>query len=535
MNIAGFKYHSQLSFDFNYSKPLKLSSLEVSVLSLLENMDDSCFEREPDGKKPGRPACLDAYTMMVIILYARVNGRYSSRDIERLCGRDIFIHSVLDGRDYPDHVTINRFIKRHPKSIEQVLVNCCKNLDRMGELGKEILFQDGTKIESRASKYSFVWKTGILKNKEKLRWKCIKLAEEIAQYLDLESFAIDEYDDEIGKLKILRNKIELCGEKYVMEESGKGIRLAPCQRFYRKINELLDKYSQYGKDLMEIGDTRNSMSRTDKDATFMRMKEDHMRNGQLKPAYNIQTLVDSNYVVGCYSSSDRTDYATLEPSVRKINGSYDWRYKGYSADSGYDNLQNHQFLKEEKLADYIKPQNYEISKKRKARNDIGSFSNMEYDQQKNEFTCKAGKRLVAVKEGRRKSKSGVRNPVTTYECKRGCVTCPLRKECITHKGKTKHKYKRFTINVELERFRRTASGNIISDFGAEVRVNRSIQAEGTFAQIKANNSFRRFLSFGKERTTTEWILMSISINMIRFAYRIERNLVGVPFWYRIAS
>lgn len=528
MNITDFKYHSQLSFDFNYSKPLQLSALEVSILTLLENMDFSCFEREKESNKKGRNVYLDAYTMMVIILYARVNGCYSSREIERLCSRDIFLHSVLDGKDYPDHVTINRFIRRHPKSIEQVLINCVNNLAMKGEISKEILFQDGTKIESRASKYSFVWKTGVIKNKEKLKQKCIVLAEEIATYFNLEYFVIDERDDEINKLKILKTKIENCGAPYIIIDSGKGKRLTPEQRFYRDINAFLNKHKEYVSNLKDIGNDRKSMSKTDKDATFMRMKEDAMKNGQLKPAYNIQTLVDSNYIVGCYSSSDRTDYATMIPSIEKINSSYEWKYKGYCADSGYDTLPNHKFLDEQGLTDYIKPQNYEISKTRKIKNDIGLYSNMEYDETKNEFTCKNGKKLVAVRTYWNRKKQ-----ITQFSCLRGCVTCPFRNECISKKSKSK--YKSFSISLELEKYRRVSIDNITTEFGAEVRANRSIQAEGAFAQIKANNSFRRFLCFGKERSTTEWVLMSLAINVIRFSYRMEQGLIGSPFWYSIVA
>ncbi len=527
MNIADFKHHSQLHFDINCSMPLELTPLEVSILKLLENTDFSSFENEKGSRKKGRAACLDAYTMMIIILYARANGCYSSRSIERLCRRDIFLYSILDGRSCPDHVTVNRFIKQHPESIEQVLTSCCRNLAAIGEIGQEILFQDGTKIESRANRYSFVWKTGVMKNLEKLRQKCTVLAEEAASYLGLLHSAADEYDDVFSKLRMLKIRIEGSGEPYIITDRGRGKRLTPIQRYYRDIDESLRKYGEYADSIADIGAGRNSMSRTDKDATFMRMKEDAMRNGQLKPAYNIQTLVDSNYIVGCYSSADRTDYATMIPSIEKITSSYGWKYTGYCADSGYDTVANHSFLKEHGIADYIKPQNYEVSKKKKIRNDIGLYSNMEYDETRNEFTCRNGKRLVAVnsylKRGRR---------ITRYTCRRGCVSCPFRSKCISQKSRDK--YKSFSISLELEKYRRAALDNITSAFGAEVRVNRSIQAEGAFAQIKANNSFRRFLCFGKERTLTEWILMALTMNIIRFSHRLERGLAGKPFWHSVA-
>jgi hypothetical protein len=453
--------------------------------------------------------------------------------MEALCRRDLFIYAVLDGGEAPDHVTINRFIQRHPRSIEQVLTGCCRRLAEMGELSKEVLFQDGTKIESRANKYSFVWKSGIEKSMSRLRAKCIQLAQEAAGCLCLEHFCIDELDDEMNKLRILKAKIEGCGRPYAIERRGKGVAMTAEQRLHWQIEQAISKHCQYVSDLKAIGDGRRSMSKTDREATFMHLKEDHMRNGQLKPAYNIQALVDSNYIVGCHSSSDRNDYATMKPALEKISASYGWRYKEYCADSGYDSLQNHQLLERLGMTDYIKPQNYEIAKTRKAREDISLYQNMEYDSQRNEFICAAGRRLGAVGMAMHKSSSGASSPVTTYACKRGCVSCPLRRKC--NSGKKPRKYKTFTINIDFELYRRKALANITSQHGAEVRANRSIQAEGAFAQIKANLAFRRFLCFGKQRTTTEWVLMCITMNAIRLGYRLQSRIAGTPFWYSVPA
>ncbi len=527
MNITDFKYHSQLSFSMNCSRPLELFPTERAIIMLLEKMDFRWFEVESEKKVSGRPRVVDYYTMMVIVLYGKTQGKYSCREIAALCRRDMFLMAVLDGAPPPSYVTINRFVKEHPGAIDKVFINSNNNLEALGELGKEIIFQDGTKMESRAGRYTFSWKSSTKKHLVNLLLKGAALVEEISLHYGW-GIVADEFDDIPHKLKIVRAKIESSGEDYVIVRSGKGCRFTPAQRYYREVNKLLDKHADYVDILQRIGDGRNSMSKTDPDATFMRMKDDHMRNGQLKPAYNIQVMVDGNYIVGCHSSSDRTDYNTMVPALEKVNSSYAWKYSGYCADSGYDSLHNHVQLEQMGIKDYIKPQTYEQSKKAKVKKDIGRRENMEYNAEGDYYVCKAGRKLVATGTRKSKNQYGFVSILTKYACKRGCVSCPLRKACMK---RSKKKYKSFEVSAELAEYRKKALENISTEFGISARVNRSIQAEGVFAQIKANLSFRRFMCFGSERTKTEWTLMCLAMNAIRLGHRMTNDLTGVPFWY----
>jgi transposase len=496
---------------------------------LLQGIDYSLFDRESPNPSMGRPCSVDAYTMMVVIVYGRTQGKYSCRSLESLCRRDLFLHAVLEGRPAPDHVTINRFIKGHPESIMGFFDATVDRLSDLGELRKDIVFQDGTKIESRAGKYSFVWKTGVEKNLGKLREKAVALVCGMSLHYGW-GIACDEWDDPENKLRIARAKLGPAPPPGLLPPRGKGHPLPPGVKFRELADRYLEKFAEYRRSLSLIGPDRKSMSRTDRDATFMRMKEDHMRNGQLKPAYNIQTLVDGNYMVGCYSSNDRTDYGTMVPALDRLNQSHAWKYSGYCADSGYDSLQNRLALEQRGIKDYIKPQNYEISKKRSYGNDIGRKGNMAYDEKRDCYICANGKRLPFTREKKTRNRNGARGTIKVYRCTKGCLSCPLRKGCIKKGG---GKYKTLDVNVEFDRLREVALANITGGFGTEVRVNRSIQAEGSFAQIKANWSFRRFLSFGKTRTTSEWVLMGIAINAVHLGHRIEESVVGNPFWYEI--
>ena len=499
---------------------LELLPTEVALLTLLENLDYSKFKND----NFGRPAAIDSYTMMVIITYARMDNRFSSRAIEKLCKRDKFISAVLSNRKFPSHMTINRFIKNNPEAIEDFSVQIVKQLDLLGELSKDILFQDGTKIESRAGKYSFAWKSATVKNLEKLKIKIQNL------FVNTD-IACDEKDDFVNKLNILIAKLKSMNIELTPEKTGRGHSLTVEQKLYKQATEYLNKYNEYIVTIDKIGPNRNSMSKTDNDATFMRMKEDYMRNDQLKPAYNIQTLVDSNYIVGTYISSDRTDYYTMKPALEKVEKHYDWKYEGYCADSGYDSQINHAELENKEMTNYIKPQNWEISKKRKFIKDISRKENMEYDKKGDYYICANNKKLKLQKTYYKRNADKSRSEIKIYKCVKGCISCPLRSLCI----KTKAKYKRFDVNREYDQYRKICYENLTSEFGAEVRVNRSIQAEGVFARIKGNHNFRRFLSFGKTRTQTEWILMTMAMNISCFSARVERGLTSIPFWYKIES
>lgn len=140
---------------------------------------------------------------------------------------------------------------------------------------------------------------------------------------------------------------------------------------------------------------RNSYSKTDVEATFMRMKDDHMRNGQLKPRYNVQIAVENYFIIHTYISNDRTDYNTLIPVLEKHKVAFGHQPKEVTADSGYSSEQNLRYLKEEGIESYIKLQSHEQMKTRAYKNDIGKHYNMEKveDGETSYYLCKDGRKL----------------------------------------------------------------------------------------------------------------------------------------------
>ncbi|NPD71823.1 transposase, partial [Oceanispirochaeta sp. M1] len=447
--------------------------------------------------------------------------------VEHLCKRDLFLTQILQGRKAPDHTTIDRFIRRHGNAIDGLFFQVIERLGSLGELSKDIIYQDGTKVESKAGRYSFVWKKATSKNLDKLYRHIEILLSEANNHL---GWTLDFKDYDYG-LDTLIEQLKGTGKDLIPKRTGRGHRISEVQKLYRDALVYKEKLNRY-KDYLSSMVGRNSMSKTDPDATFMRMKDDYMRNGQLKPAYNLQVLVDSGYIVGSLASADRTDYATMIPAIDHMHKSLTWKYSKYCADSGYDSQQNFEYLEEQGVRAYIKPQGYEQEKKRKFRKDIGKKENMTFDADQDCFICTRGKKLEHKYVRTRKNQYGYETTTHIYRCRRGCKTCPTRSACMK---RSKAPYKQVQVNNKLAKYHRQALNLITSDEGSEIRVNRSIQAEGAFAQIKANWSFRRFLHSGMSGVHTEWLIMCLAMNAIRLGNRLARNEIGKPFHYRISE
>ena len=230
--------------------------------------------------------------MLKIVLYAAMNRLYSSRDIETACKRDINFMFLLEGSPAPDHATIARFKYLHFSEVsEKYLAAMSEWLYLHGEISGKDIFIDGTKIESCANRYTFVWKKSVTKNQAKLLEKAVSLVEQCEEVHAVK--VVHDGTVTLHKLKKLRKKLyKLKEEEGIAFVRGIGKRKSQLQKDIELLESYIGKLKEYTKHIHVCGD-RNSYSKTDPDATFMRMKEDHMLNGQLKPAYNLQHGVDS--------------------------------------------------------------------------------------------------------------------------------------------------------------------------------------------------------------------------------------------------
>ena len=302
---------------------------------------------------------------------------------------------------------------------------------------------------------------------------------------------------------------------------GTGKHKSPLQKDIEYLTETTKKQGEYGKYLRLMGEDRNSLSKTDPDATFMRLKEDHMRNGQLKAAYNIQMGVESEYIVGIGSYTDRTDVQTLVPFLERMRKHTGKSYKNVIADAGYESEENYTYLNEHNQTSYIKPTNYEISKTRKYKTNAFRIENMSYDKETDTFTCVNGEQLFFAYKTESKTKNGYVVEHRRYRTM-SCTQCPYKDKCY----KSKKNYKEIKVSLRFLEQRKESLQNIISEEGTKLRMNRSIQVEGAFGVIKQDMNFKRFLTRGKRKTETQFFVLAFAFNILKLKNRRENARFG---------
>ena len=308
---------------------------------------------------------------------------------------------------------------------------------------------------------------------------------------------------------------------------GTGRRKSQLQRSVETLEGYISKLKEYTRHLHICGE-RNSYSKTDPDATFMRLKEDAMLNGQLKPAYNLQHGVDAQYITWVDLSHFPNDALTLVPFLKDMGSHLPFKYHEIVADAGYESEEAYVFLERNGQESYLKPQNYEISKTRKYRQDISRRENMTYKPETDEYICADGRKLISVNTKHSKNRNGYVSTVTVYECE-SCQGCPRKDKCIhgnNCKTPMEERNKRLHVSKVMKQKRQETLERITTEYGTQLRMNRSIQAEGSFAVIKEDMNFRRYLYRGKENVLAQSVLLAIAYNINKLHFKIQGGRTG---------
>ena len=438
----------------------------------------------------GRKSVNDPRVLFKVMAYGYQCGIYSSRKLEEACKYRVDFMWLLENGKAPDHSTLSRFrTGRCAEAVEDLFYQYVRLLEKQKEVDHKAVFIDGTKMESRAGRYTFNWRGTAEKNLAKAKQKVLE---------QTGCKTLTALED------LLSAKRE--GITFV---SGKGKHKTEEQREWEAINKLCEQWRKYEEQLQIMGPDRNSYSKTDHDATFMRMKEDHMRNGQLKPAYNVQIAVNSEYITGIDAFSNRTDVGTLIPFLHKLEMAHQQRYEEVVADAGYESEDNYLYLEANGQMSFIKPSNYEAQKTKKYRSQIGRIENMKYDREEDCFLCAEGRKLYC-----RKVSTEVKNgiPVTRawYRCE-SCTNCPQRERCC--RKQDVNAPKEVILKETFREKRQQSLENITSERGIQLRMNRSIQVEGAFGLIKNDFGFRRFLTTGKKNIRIELLFLALGFNL----------------------
>ena len=281
--------------------------------------------------------------------------------------------------------------------------------------------------------------------------------------------------------------------------------------------DALPRLKKYEHQLYILGD-RNSFSKTDHDATFMRMKEDHMKNGQLKPAYNVQISTKGQFITNFSMHQRPGDTATLEPHLEQFKSLYHEQSGTVVADAGYGSEQNYQYAENENIEAFIKYNYFHKEQKRSYRNNLFLSSNLHYNEKENYIVCPMGQHMRFIGIANKRSELGYKYSVSVYQAT-NCNDCPMRGQC--YKGINSRKIE---LNHQLIKYRKQAKEKLLSEQGLYHRSMRPIEPEAVFGHIKFNNKFNRFTLRGLAKVEVEFGLVAISHNLRKIAQIVSKNL-----------
>ena len=494
----------------NVEEMIPAGHLVRVVDEMIERIDPEPLIQQYKG---GGTSAYHPKMMLKVIIYAYTQRTFSSRQIAKAL-RENVNYMWLSGMSRPDFRTINRFRGEIMRTVvDEVFYGVIEQLLERGYIDMERYFVDGTKIEANANRYSFVWRKSMEKNKGKLQEKVRTLLEEIDELEAEEERHYGDNDlEELGEGKEL-NAEEL---KEAARRISERLKETPGDKKLKKAQRDLErdyivreeKYEEQGKKFKG----RNSYSKTDEDATFMRMKEDHMRNGQLKAGYNIQMGTENQFILG-YSIHQRAgDPGCLKPHLEKLR---DWlgEYpEVLIADAGYGSEENYAYLKEKQIAACVKYNTFHYEqKKRYKKKKAYRAENFTYEADKDQYICPQGRKLTYKDTRKYISENGYESSRRIYECE-SCLDCPVKAEC------TKSKFNRqIQVGVQLLQMKKMAHDFLLSPRGCELRSQRPIEVEAVFGRLKHDWGFRRFFLKGIEKVNTEWGILCIAHNIAKAA------------------
>ena len=473
--------------------------------SVIESLDLSGFKKlyHERGRSPYHPKM-----MLMVILYSYMNNVYSCRKIEKLLYRDIY-YIWLSGYQKPDFATINRFRNRVKNEIGHIFTLLVLILAEKGFVTLEVEYLDGTKIESKANKYTFVWRKSVERNREKLLEKIRVLLQQINEQMAQDKAAeVDtleltpqtlceiskEFKEALGSAPEAKTKEEKAAQR------GKN-------KMFKELERHGEKLAEYNSRLEQM-EGRNSISKTDPSATFMRMKEDAMCNGQTKPGYNLQISSENQFITDFALFPNPTDTLTFIPFLGSFPGRYGRFPKRVVADSGYGSEENYRFMDEAGIEGFVKYNRFHLEHRPRYKPDTFHPDSLYYNEEGDYYICPMGQRKSRTGTLQTRTEGGYISQSACYRAIR-CKGCHLR--CLCYKAKANQRTIRG--NPRLNAYKRKACELLTSEEGIKERGRRCIEPEAVFGQMKSNMAYRRFRHMGKDKVLMDFTFFAIAFNI----------------------
>jgi len=463
--------------------------------------------------------------MLKALVYAYIEKIYSSRKIEKALKENICF-MWLCGMQQPDHNTINRFRNDQLKqTVKDVFGQVLYMLVEQGYVQLNDYYVDGTIMEAVSNRYTYVWAKNVDRYKKALLNKIAAIIEHIEAVNEQEeSQAKQEQQDTpfIEDSAALAQTIERVNEQ-IHEQLPSKKKLSKDLKKLKK--EHLPKLQAYEQQ-EELLNGRSSYSKTDVDATFMRTKDDHLSNGQLKPCYNIQIGTEQqfiiNYTLHQTSSDMRVFTSHMDNTLDFLNTINVPTPKRVGADAGYGSEENYEYLESQGIEAFVKYPGYYKEQKGNYRKTPFHINTLHYNKEGDYFICPMGQKMMPCGKHTKTTRTGYKQSIHLYKAQR-CQGCPLRGQC--HK---KADNRVLQINHNAANYRQQAKHRLDSLRGIRMRQQRNVDVEPVFGHIKQNRNFRRFMLTGLEGVSTETGLLAIAHNIKKWWVKMHGRSLSLP-------
>lgn len=515
-----------LTLDFSIAK----NHLASIISSFVDSIPDEVLLDSTS--HTGRPAYHPGL-LLKIFLFAYSRKVFSGRKIARMLEENLPMMIIANGEKISYHTLNNFRSSDHAnKLIKKSFIYFTNFLAEEGLIRKDSLFIDGTKIEADANRYSFVWRKAETKYHAKLKVDAVKLFEELVEKEVVKEMAKERVQTSEGleeiaqetevEIETLNKEIEK-EHKVISGGSPKKRRRRELKKYLHKLKKDFIPRAKKYEEHERIFAGRNSFSKTDHDATFMHMKEDHMRNGQLKPGYNIQAATSNQYVIDYALFPNPTDFKTFEPFLdqMKRRNLLD-KFQNIVADAGYGSEYNYSILEEKyENKDYFIPYTtYEKEQTKKYKKDKTKLTNWYYDELDDYYVDHLGVRFNFKHYSKQKDKHThqVRN-FKIYEADKFQLTPELESLAKTKSGRQRQVH----YNPNWQLLKSKAKEVLQSEKGKEIYGIRKTDVEPIFGHMKNVFGMRRTHLRGKKKVETDIGIMFMMMNLSKYWTRIVQN------------
>ena len=512
---------TEFVLSYNYDVP------QFHIVRLISAFVDSIPQEvllEDDVATTGRP-CSHPALLLKIILFAYSRKVYSGRQIETMLEENLPMRWLAQDHTYSYH-TINNFRQsQHANNlIKRAFIYFSMALTDHGLVKNDAVFIDGTKVEADANKYSFTWKKTSDKYHARLREKAVKLYEELVEKRVIQAMAPELVKSAAGMTLMaedLEKEINQLDEEIAQEPkvikggSVKKRRRRSLKKLYRQLRKDLIPRAQKYEENEGIFQGRNSFSKTDHDATFMCMKEDSMKNRELKPGYNLQIATHNQFVLDYALYPNPTDTRTLVPFLNQFHATN--FFDSIVADAGYGSEYNYATIIDRFEKQPIIPYTtYQKEQKRRFKNDPTNIKNWYYNDEDDYYIDHLGVYFSFYRYSKRTDRYGFKRDYKLYQADKHQPTAQLDKLAKTPSNRQRQVQINPTWNYYKEKVKETLS----SDAGQAIYRRRKFDVEPVFGRMKRDFGVRRTHLRGQKAVENDLGLVLMAMNLTKLSKMI---------------